>query len=89
MCASLKMGAILYRLIQEPAAATPPIPEDLRIEVSIAENPTDNSDRTEELGESVSVICPECGGPLWELHDKSFHRCRLGHAFTAESLLAG
>jgi two-component system chemotaxis response regulator CheB len=87
----LKMGAILYRLVQEPAAETPPIPENLRIEVSIAENPTENSDRTEELGESVSMICPECGGPLRELRDEKLrrYRCRLGHALTAESLLAG
>jgi two-component system chemotaxis response regulator CheB len=87
----IKMGAILYRLNQEPAAAMPPIPQDLRIEVSIAENPTDHSVHTEELGESVAVICPECGGPLRELRDKGLrrYRCRLGHAFTAESLLEG
>jgi two-component system chemotaxis response regulator CheB len=87
----LKMGAILYRLVQEPPVETLPIPENLRIEVSIAENPTDNSDRTEELGESVSVICPDCGGPLRELRDEKLrrYRCRLGHTFTAESLLAG
>src|SRR5215813_13663658 len=35
----LKMGALLYRLSQEPAAATPPIPDELRIEVDIVENP--------------------------------------------------
>jgi len=88
---ALKMGALLYRLSQEPAAETPPIPEDLRIEVNIAENPTDNSDCAEKLGESVSVMCPECGGPLWELSDEKLrrYRCRIGHAFTAESLLAG
>ena len=36
-------------------------------------------------------MCPECGGPLWELHNDSLqrYRCRLGHAFTAEALLAG
>ena len=85
------MGALLYRLSQEPAAATPPIPEELRIEVNIAENPTDNSDCAEKLGEPVSVMCPACGGPLWELRDEklSRYRCRIGHAFTAESLLTG
>ena len=36
-------------------------------------------------------MCPECGGPLWELRDEKLrrYRCRIGHAFTAESLLAG
>jgi len=87
----LKMGAVLYRLSQEPPVATPPIPEDLRIEVNIAENPADNSNCAEKLGESVAMMCPECGGPLWQLRDKKLrrYRCRLGHAFTAESLLTG
>jgi two-component system chemotaxis response regulator CheB len=87
----LKTGAILYRLTQEPVVETPSIPEDLRIEVSITENPTANSDRIEELGESASMICPDCGGPLRELRDEKLrrYRCRLGHAFTAESLLEG
>jgi two-component system chemotaxis response regulator CheB len=87
----LKMGAVLYRLSQEPPTEAPPVPEELRIEVDIAENPTDNHDCAKELGESVSATCPECGGPLWELRDAKLHRyrCRLGHAFTGESLLAG
>jgi two-component system chemotaxis response regulator CheB len=70
---------------------TSSIPEDLHIEVSIAENPTANSDRIEALGEPVSMICPDCGGPLRELRDEKLrrYRCRLGHAFTAESLLEG
>jgi len=34
--------------------------------------------------------CPECGGTLWELHDGELlrFRCRVGHAFSAEGLLA-
>jgi len=85
------MGAVLYRLSQELPTATPPIPEELRIEVNVAENPTDNNNCAEKLGASVSSTCPECGGPLWELRDEKLHRyrCRIGHAFTAESLLAG
>ena len=45
----LKMGAVLYRLSQELPAATLPAPEELRIEVDIAENPTDNHDCAKEL----------------------------------------
>jgi two-component system chemotaxis response regulator CheB len=87
----LKMGAVLYRLSQEPPAATPPIPQELCIEVNIAENPNENNDCAEQLGESGTSMCPECGGPLWELRDEQLrrYRCRLGHAFTAESLLEG
>lgn len=34
--------------------------------------------------------CPECGGVLWELHDSRLirFRCRTGHAYAGESLLA-
>src|SRR5215831_1797888 len=59
----LKMGAVLYRLSQEPLVATPPVPEDLHTKVNIAENPVDNSNCAEKLGESVAMTCPECGGP--------------------------
>jgi two-component system chemotaxis response regulator CheB len=87
----IKMGTVLYRLSQETPAATLPIPQELRIEANIAENPNENNDCAERLGEPVSATCPECGGPLWELRDEKLrrYRCRLGHAFTAESLLAG
>src|SRR5262249_39911660 len=41
------------------------------------------------VGTLVPLICPDCGGPLWELRHKNLvrYRCRLGHALTAESLL--
>ena len=85
------MGAVLYRLTQEPPLATVPIPGDLRVEVDIAEPPSHSGNRVKELGTLVPLICPDCGGPLWELHrDKLVrYRCRLGHAFTEESLLEG
>ena len=87
----LKMGALLYRLSQEPATATPPIPDELCIEVDIVENPAGNTNGAEKIGDPVPLTCPDCGGPLWELRDAKLrrYRCRLGHAFTAESLLTG
>lgn len=32
--------------------------------------------------------CPDCGGVLWEVDDSGFvrYRCRIGHAFTSETL---
>jgi len=34
--------------------------------------------------------CPECGGTLWELHEGDLvrYQCRVGHAFSPESLLS-
>ncbi|MBV6622231.1 MAG: chemotaxis protein CheB [Rivularia sp. (in: Bacteria)] len=35
-------------------------------------------------------ICPDCGGPLWEMQQQGLlrYRCRIGHAYSMESLLA-
>jgi len=87
----LKMGALLCRLSQEPATATPPIPDELRLEVDIVENPAVSTNGAVQLGEPAALSCPECGGPLWKLHDEKLnrYRCTIGHAFTTASLLEG
>jgi len=45
----------------------------------------------EPLKPPTTLTCPECHGPLWEIRDNGLlrFRCRTGHAFTAESVLAG
>ena len=86
-----KMGAVLYRLTREAPAGTPSIPRDIVAEVEIVACSADTVNREEELGTLAPLGCPECGGPLWELHNDHLqrYRCRLGHAFTAEVLLEG
>src|SRR5262249_42593455 len=44
----------------------------------------------ERPGQPSVYGCPECGGVLWELHDGEMmrFRCRVGHSYTAEGLLA-
>jgi two-component system chemotaxis response regulator CheB len=41
-------------------------------------------------GTSSVFGCPDCGGVLWELQDDEWlrFRCRVGHAYSAEGLLA-
>jgi two-component system chemotaxis response regulator CheB len=86
-----RMGAVLYRLTQEPPQETPPIPENLAFEVSLAEHPTDSTNQNEALGTLSPLSCPDCGGPLREINQNKLrrYRCRIGHGFTKESLLAG
>jgi two-component system, chemotaxis family, protein-glutamate methylesterase/glutaminase len=45
---------------------------------------------TDRPGQLSSYGCPDCGGVLWELRDGEFlrFRCRVGHAWTADALLA-
>lgn len=40
-------------------------------------------------GSPSGLICPDCGGALWEIHQGDLHRyqCHIGHAFLAEVLL--
>jgi two-component system chemotaxis response regulator CheB len=42
------------------------------------------------LGTASGFTCPECHGSLWEIADEGYprYRCRIGHGFSAESLLA-
>ena len=44
----------------------------------------------DKLGAPSRFTCPECHGALWEIEDGSLlrYRCHVGHAFTAEAMLA-
>lgn len=44
----------------------------------------------EQVGEPSGFTCPECAGGLWELREGNLfrYRCRVGHAYSAESLIS-
>jgi two-component system chemotaxis response regulator CheB len=48
------------------------------------------ADRQTQPGTPSTMTCPECHGSLWEIREGGLvhFRCRVGHAYTAESLLA-
>jgi two-component system chemotaxis response regulator CheB len=84
-----RMGEALLRFVAEPAGATPAIPIDVRLEAAIAAQELGEMVSEDGLGEPASFSCPECQGTLWEIDDPSVlrYRCRVGHAFTAETVL--
>jgi two-component system, chemotaxis family, protein-glutamate methylesterase/glutaminase len=47
-------------------------------------------DRHTQPGIPSTMSCPECHGVLWEVKDNELvkFRCRVGHAYTDEALLA-
>ena len=57
-------------------------------ETKIAEIDMDAVEDENRPGTPSSFSCPECGGVLWELVGEEMlrFRCRVGHAYTAESL---
>jgi len=62
--------------------------QQLDHEVKIAEMDTKLDDTPP--GTPAVFACPECGGTLWEVEEGNVirFRCRVGHAFTAQTLLA-
>lgn len=68
--------------------------EEMLIETEIAGlNPmaASASPRYGKFGKLSSYTCPDCHGPLWEIQDGPLlrFRCRVGHAFTGESVVEG
>ncbi|HEY7062836.1 MAG TPA: chemotaxis protein CheB [Chloroflexota bacterium] len=86
------MGPVLARLAAQPVQQRIGRPSpDLEEEIRAAELDMARLNSDDFPGEPSVYACPECHGALWEMHDGDLlrFRCRVGHAYTAESLLAG
>ncbi|MBB4638214.1 chemotaxis protein CheB [Longimicrobium terrae] len=88
--------AEIAQLLIQKAGETVETPEDDRsralyeTEVRVAEMDPDALE-TPRAGEPSAFACPECHGVLWEVQDGELtrFRCRVGHAYSMENLLAG
>jgi two-component system, chemotaxis family, protein-glutamate methylesterase/glutaminase len=74
-------------VIEEEKVASDPAEKDIEYaEVDLAriEDPDDHPGMLAPFG------CPDCGGTLWELREGDLvrFRCRVGHAWTSDGLLA-
>ncbi|NMG10000.1 chemotaxis protein CheB [Brasilonema sp. UFV-L1] len=67
-----------------------PVPEEIEIESNLVELDMNVLNNEERPGKPSTFGCPDCGGTLWELSEGGLlrFRCRTGHAFSAETLLA-
>lgn len=87
-----EIGPLLVRLANEPAPKekSETTAENLELENTIALNALEAFRLVEKLGKLTPFTCPDCHGSLWELRQGSVlrFRCRTGHAYTAESLIA-
>ena len=87
-----EIGPLLRRLVTLPAAEeqASPVPPEMEQEVRIAEMETNRLNEHEQIGKPSAFSCPECHGVLWEIQDGDLlrFRCRTGHAFSPESVIA-
>ncbi len=66
------------------------VPEQMQMETDIVEMDIAAIDNNQRPGKPSGYACPECRGVLWEIHDGKItrFRCRTGHAFSVNSLIA-
>jgi two-component system, chemotaxis family, protein-glutamate methylesterase/glutaminase len=87
-----EIGSLLARLVTEPAADEHefPVPPEMELEARVVGMDQSVAHQGEKVGPPSDFSCPECGGVLHELHDGDMlrFRCRVGHAFSSESVLA-
>jgi two-component system chemotaxis response regulator CheB len=85
-----EMGALIQRLVAEPAPPTLTVPHDLVLEDQAVRGLRPGIEDEMEIGTSTALSCPECGGPLWLLKNppNDRYRCQIGHAFSEQALQA-
>ena len=84
------VGPTLARLAQEPAPAPGQTASaELEDEVDVAEMDM-QAIEAPRAGAPSGFTCPDCHGALWEVQEGDLirFRCRVGHAYSPDSLLA-
>ncbi len=81
---------LLVRLLHQPPGEAPPIPRHLIVEAGIAAQEALAVPESIQVGPPTRLSCPQCGGVLNEVAEPgpTRFRCQIGHAFTAELLVA-
>jgi two-component system chemotaxis response regulator CheB len=66
------------------------MPDEVKKETEIVGMSAEAIEDDDKPGTPSVFGCPDCGGVLWELQDDEWlrFRCRVGHAYSAEGLLA-
>jgi two-component system, chemotaxis family, protein-glutamate methylesterase/glutaminase len=82
LVAAAGMGNLIDRVIREPVAIGDlnPVPDQTLL-----------ADPLDLPAEGVDLACPDCGGALQEVRagQMSRFRCRVGHVYSPDALLAG
>src|SRR5262245_34557099 len=86
------LGKLLNRLAREhvDVAGAPPPSNEMVQETRIVKLDPEAQDNEDKPGVQSVVACPDCRGVLWEIQEGDLlrFRCRTGHAYSPETLLA-
>jgi two-component system, chemotaxis family, protein-glutamate methylesterase/glutaminase len=82
------IGRQLQDLITEANRASSSAPDQVRMEHAAASGTANVMAELQKIATPSALVCPECGGSLWEIREgrPSRYRCHTGHAFTLKSL---
>jgi two-component system, chemotaxis family, protein-glutamate methylesterase/glutaminase len=86
-----EIGSLIARLTRElPERAMSEVPRHIDVENGMAEFDPAAFEADERPGVPSGYTCPECHGALFEIeeHETVRYRCRVGHAYGAETLMA-
>jgi two-component system, chemotaxis family, protein-glutamate methylesterase/glutaminase len=89
VAAAASMGKLLARLITDQAVPpADPAPRAMQVEVEM-ERFSLAAFEGNHPGRPSGFSCPDCNGVLWQIQDGGLerYRCRVGHAWSPESLL--
>ena len=86
----LPITEIAARLVQLADQLVHDESEEIKLESDVAEFDMTAMERETERGTPANLGCPTCGGTLWEQNAGNLlrFRCRVGHAWSADSLIA-
>jgi two-component system, chemotaxis family, protein-glutamate methylesterase/glutaminase len=82
-----ELGDVLAKITAEQAETTEEAPELMRWEHDLA-SAGQHAEGAEVVGLPSEFSCPDCDGVLSDIDGGRPYRCRVGHAWTAEALLA-
>jgi two-component system chemotaxis response regulator CheB len=86
------LAALLTDLAHQPVPhpGEKPMSDNMKIEADMAEMDPAAMQADERPGTPAPFSCPECGGTLWQFPEEELirFRCRVGHAFSGDSLMA-
>jgi two-component system chemotaxis response regulator CheB len=88
-----QIGPLLGSLSNESSGAEGAIAvdENMKQELRLEQMDPALMYSNERTGKPSVYSCPDCGGVLWEIEEENIlrFRCRVGHAFSIESMFAG